>query len=432
MKENSFIKRKVLIDITFLFDQYANKDTGVYAKVLIRHLIEEILSSPNWQLSLIGFNDLNKNLINLGFSSLAIEEIQHKVNFFDLGEPVISGEKEEELWDQKYRVIINNERIDLFISSNFERGLPSVTYLNDKLLYKPKTVVFEYRLYKSLSRKLKTLNFFEKIFSENYLQKFWKGVSNADIVIIPSTFAKEQLIQKIKIEDKDLKVIHLGIEDSYKLENLDMEENEKSEILQRFGIQKEEYYIAFASDLDDKKNYSNLLKAIKEISGYKRLHSPQKFVLIGNQLEQGIGTKIKANTEIANNFLRDCKKSQVLSNIISTGKLDDEETLVLLSNSYAYINFVQNKTFNLTALRAISSGALAVLDKNVLNSELFEDAALLFDIDTLKQPGKEIKKTLEDLKDKDKFVKQSMNSVSKYNWEESAGNAWNYMIELFR
>ena len=66
-------KKSILIDVTFLFDQYSKRGIGIYGQNVIRRMILKILEEEEMDIVLLGFNTLHQNLIALGFSQFQIE-----------------------------------------------------------------------------------------------------------------------------------------------------------------------------------------------------------------------------------------------------------------------------------------------------------------------------------------------------------------------
>jgi len=189
-RSNIKIKKKILIDSTFLFDQYSTRGIGRYGIEVFSRLIEIISSEPErYEIALIGFLDLESNLTKLGFS-LPNKYLLSKVHFFSLGEIRLSTPRNIFDWLTKYVPIINSYKPDLYFTLNFERGYPTVPIINKKLIVKPKTIVTIHDIIpvmiKKYSSKGAVHNYMKGIFYNFML----KGISKVDLIITPSEYTK--------------------------------------------------------------------------------------------------------------------------------------------------------------------------------------------------------------------------------------------------
>src|SRR5690606_27206666 len=121
-------RKKLLIDTTFLFDQYSFRGIGKYGKEVIKRLIKHAVEE-NVEVYFAGFHDLKKNLIALGLSQFTVDQYLKEISFYTFGEPVDSSVGNIKRWKKTFKPAIEEIKPDVYFAVNFERGLPTAWVL---------------------------------------------------------------------------------------------------------------------------------------------------------------------------------------------------------------------------------------------------------------------------------------------------------------
>jgi hypothetical protein len=428
--QKQLTKRIILIDTTFLFDQYSKRGIGIYGKQLLKRLIPLYLEDESWEIHIIGFWDLEKNLMQLGFSNLIIEEYLEKLKFYSLGEPVLSGPQNRKLWDEKYRPIVDNVVPNLYFAVHFERGLPTTENISKALKHKPKTAVTGHDVIpirnNQFSKKSPIHNFFKK---RIYMQ-MWTGVINADLVLCPSQFTKDDLVKYGQVPEEKVTVTHLGVDESFFRENYKFDDNDVKGVLDKYGINEKEYFL-YDSGVEPNKGISDLLGILTKLNLYKRSSLPKTLVVTGGDFEKGKGKNIKAKSKLGSNFLKEAKQLGILENLVSTDRVSDEELKIILANAFGHLNFSHYEGFNLGPVQAMAAEVPTVVANKTCNPEIFKDGAFFVDTSDHVEAAKEIRKYLQNKKKVKRKVKKGLEIAKGYNWTQTAEKTFDAMQKLF-
>lgn len=415
-------KPRILIDITFLFDQYAFRGIGRYGKDMLKELIPLVSEENAWELHLIGFNDLNKNLIALGFSKFRIEDINNYISFHSLGDPIKSNWKNLIRWGSSYKPILKAVEPEVFWAIHFERGIPN--FGRFKISDQIKTVVTAHDaiplISSSFSKKGPIINWLKGLF----YKRMWNGVKNADLVIAPSNFTKNDLIEHGHVSEHKIKRIYEGVGERFFKSNIEISEEKLLDLKNRFAITGIKYFF-YDSGLEGSKGIDQMIEILSEIWKGNKLEIPKYLVLTGGgALYKGVGKDIKPRNEIGKNFLNACKKQGILDSIISTGKVNDEDLVVLLSDAYTYIYTSQYEGFGLGPVQAMAAEVPTIVANTSCLPEITAGGALLIDTKDVSKSVEIVTEFLSNANQMNEFVQKGKEVVKKYNWELAAKETW--------
>ncbi len=416
-------KKTLMVDTTFLFDQYSLRGIGKFGKELLKRMIKDIVNDNEWRLYLIGFWDLEKNLMQIGLSNLLIEEILAKITFFSVGEPRLSNPRNVQFWDKYYRPVINTERPDVFFSVNFEKGLPTVNAFKASLKFVPTTVVIAHDAIPIVTDIYSKKSFIHNFFKKKFYLKMFNGVQNADLVIAPSEFSKNDLIKYGNVNADKIHVVHLGVDEKFYRELWEPEDNDVQEILNRYKLEPQKYFI-YDSGLEANKGADILLNLFAKIISINKKSIPKTLVVTGGSFGAGIGKSIKSKNLLATNFLKQANKLGILENIVTTSKISDEELIILLRKAFVHLNFSQYEGFNLGPVQAMASGVPAITANTSCNPEITKGGALLVDTKDIDNAFKEIKKFILSDELMKEQIKKGSKVVKEYDWNKTADKIW--------
>lgn len=428
MLTNKFKKnKKILIDTTSLFDQYSSRGIGRYTRELLKTLIKDIVEDENWDLSLVGFQDLEQNLIDIGYTQFAIEELMPEIKFFSLGDPYPSSVGNIFRWE-KFDEAIYEIEPDVYFAMHFERGLPSTPRL--KHTYKKlKTVVTVHDLIPIVTNKFSQKNPVVNFLKKKFYEFMFRGVINADLIFTSSNFSKLDLQKYGNIQDENIEVVYLGVDDSFYRENQNYTDIDMDEVVSRFEVEKGKY-LFYDSGVESNKGVDELLESLKIFFEYKDSNLPKEIVIVGNSFYKGKGETIKAKNPEASQFISKAKKLGILNNIVTTGLIDDDELKILLNNSQIYIYLSLYEGFGFGPIQAMASGIPAVVSNQSCLPEITEEIPVMVDPKDPKKVATAIKKLVKDPKLQKEIIKKGSVLAKKYNWELTSATTWDRIKKL--
>ncbi len=421
-------KKKILIDTTFLFDQFASRGIGRYGKELVVRLIYFALEEEKVELSLIGFLSFKENLIHFGLQESEINEMEKKIKFFSLGTPKPSGILNIYRWYKSYLPVLKEYNPDIFFSPNFERGLPSHPVLNLFKNFKTKSIVTIYDVIPIAINRYTSKTFLHNLVKKFFYKFMFLGAEKADTVLTISNFSKDDIVKYTKVEKNKIKVIYLGVSESFKQNSMELEPDKQHEILEVYGLKNEKYFF-YDSGLEPNKGINELLKIVKKLKNSLVTGVPLAFVIVGKSLAKGRGSEIKAKDALGENFIEKAKVLGVLDNIITTDKISEQILRVLLFNASAYLYLSKYEGFGFGPVQAMKAGIPAIGYNGSCIPEITDGGALLINSTDTENSCRQIVSLLTNKELLDKFVQRGYIVAERYNWDVTAKESW---IELKR
>lgn len=433
MDGNNEEEKKIIFDLTFLFDQYSKRGIGVYGKNVLKRLFNKIISeNTKYQIHLLGFRSLNENLAELGFSQFNIEEISPHISFHSLGTEFDSSLKNKKIWIERYLPILNEVEADYYYAVHFERGLPSHPELSPLLKKKPKTIVVVHDVIPFVINKYSSRGFIANLIKKRFYKDMWKGISSADLAITVSNFSKEDIVKYGNIDKKKIKVIYLGVEDKFKRENYNIDSELEEQILEVYSLQNK-FYFFYDTGIEANKGSKHLLSVFKEILNLNSLKLPNYLVITGKDFQKGEGFEIKPRTVIGDDFLNLAKRLGVAQNLITTDRIPDDHLVTLLMNAKSYLNLSTYEGFGLGIAQAMLAGIPVVAANASCIPEIAQDGALLIDLKKdmdYKQSATLIQNHFLDEDKLNATIERGKKIASSYNWESTVEKTWKEISQL--
>lgn len=412
----------LLIDTTCLFDQYAHRGIGRYAKEVLKRIIKLVIDEPDWKIALVGFETLQKNLIEIGLSTFTIEEIQPYIEFHSLGKPLVSSYKNVFRWKKTFGQIIDAVEPTVYYAMHFERGLPTTNWIGLKN-YKGKTVVAAHdlipKIFNTFSQKGPIHNWIKKTFY-NFM---WSGVQKADLVFVPSEISKQDIVKFGHVNPDTVKKIYLGIDDSFYKETYTFTEKQAEDTLHRLQIDNQ--YFFYDSGLESNKGSRILLQILARLYEQKNDAIPPYLVLTGGgSLTQGKGQSIKSRSENGKQFLDLAQKLGILDRIISTYKLDEEDLRIVLSRSKLYIYLSQYEGFGFGPVQAMAAEIPTIVANTSCLPEITAGGSLLIDTENIDDSVNKIIQLSQSESAQKELIEKGKVVVQRYNWDDTVGKTW--------
>ena len=238
-------------------------------------------------------------------------------------------------------------------------------------------------------------NFFRNIFTKFLMEK---SIFACDTLIVDSKFAKNEIINLLKIKENKVFAIHLGIDKKY----LNLDNNK--DYLNNFEYN--DYIISVLSCVKYH-NIINLLKAFKLLKQEKNIDL--KFVFVLQILDEKYFSTI--NDFISNNFEK--------HEIIFFHNLDNKYLVNLYRKATFYIFSSYCEVFGLTSLEAMSQGCPVLISNKSALPEINGEAAEYFDPDNINQIKESMNKILSDVNYRIDIIAKSRIHSKKFRWEKT-------------
>jgi len=387
---------KIGIDATFLFDQYAHRGIGTYAREVVSRMI--LNTEHEWVL--FGFKDLKSNL----------KELENKgaknISFVSLGKPRKSTITNPIFFNLTFKRKIKKANLDIFFAPHFERGLPrnitkTAVMVHDAIPF----------LTNSYSQKNALTNFIKGIFYRRNLNIAKK----ADLILTNSEFTKKELTKKVGFLQDKISVTPLAVNPEFKKENIHSDTRSLRRILVMYKITQP--YILYYGGLEENKNIELLLQAFSKVTSK---HPDLKLVIAGKEFKLGWDGKPKPNTVSAEKLLELVADLKLQHKVIFTGEIKQAHLPIVLHNAECFVNLSGYEGFGLSVLEAVSAGVPVVAANKSSYPEVLGKAAVLIDPKNTDLVADKIKQILQDSSLKQRLVKSGQLQASSFSWDKTS------------
>jgi glycosyltransferase involved in cell wall biosynthesis len=417
----------LLIDVTFLFDQYSKRGIGRYGKEVLKRIVRIIFEEKGWKLHLIGFHDLEQNLIEAGLSKFAIEEYMHSIEFHSIGKPTLSSPSNIKEWVQKFSPIIKDVHPDIYLAIHFERGLPTTPGINWGM---PNDIVNAVVAHDaipivndSFSQRGPVLNWIKK----QFFMFMWSGIKHADIVFAPSNKSKADLVEYGDIPEHLIKRVYLGIDEMFYRESVQLNKEQVDEILDTYQVTNKSYFF-YDSGIEENKGIYDLLEIFGKVSQEDDL--PDYLVITGGNFKKGIGDEITPRSSAAVDILERAGELGIKDKLIATDRIPDEDLVQLLHHADAYMYLSHYEGFGFGPLQAMAADIPAIVANTSCLPEITDGGAFLIDLENKEKAIQEAIAFLKDSKAIERYKKKGKSVVSKYNWDKTVETLWENLKKL--
>lgn len=424
--------KKILLDITFLHDQYEKRGIGRYGKEIFGRLVARIFDGTieNVEVHLMGFGKLEDSLplLETGLDSEQLLKVSQKLLFHSLGKPQLSRPISNILLYRRQIVpLVEKLKPELYWAVHFDRGLPSdlvttVVTVHDVI----PLVTGQY------SAKGPIVNFLKGIFYKS----MWRKVKQAKLVLTSSNFSKHDLVNYGDLDAQQLKVVYLGISDVFKKENIPMNTKQQIELLERYDIQTTirageaeiTPYLFYDAGMMQNKNTGKLLQVFAKLVS----HLPElKLLITSGDFKYDPATKSSFPVNnLAEKFLDQAGELGLLYNLIPTGKITDIEMGILLSQAKAYINLSDYEGFGFGPVQAMAAGVPAIVSNRSCFPEVVEDAALIIEPNNTLESAAKVLELLNSEELSHKYAKKGLELAPKYDWRKTFAETWEEVYQI--
>ncbi len=420
---------RIAVDVTFLLDQYSNRGIGRYGKEIVGKLIQQAqMDDPVVpEVHLLGFGDLNQNLEQLGI----LTDIELKnLEFHSLGPAQLSAPLANlKLYFGQIRPLVTKLKLDLYFAVHFDRGLPSDLV---------KTVVTIHDAIPLATGKFSSQGPFMNFMKGLFYKFMWRKVRQAELVITSSNFSKGDLVTHGKIPEGKIQVIYLGIADYFRRKNITTDQKLIDRVLGQFDLLDVKSdtlpYMLYDSGLEANKNIPALLTIFSKLA----LRQPElKLVMIGGDWQRR-GKNFAPMNGRSQQIMDLAAELNIADRIVPTGRVSEQELVILLSEAKQYINLSGYEGFGFGPLQAMAAGVPVIISNRgsfpeVAGPGLSTDrtAAIIVDPAEVDKAAAHIIEALSNEEAIQDMILQGFTQAAKYNWDNTFNLTWQAIVNLW-
>ncbi len=392
--------KNLVVDITFLQDQYYRRGIGRYGREIVSRMVT--IKSREISLHLIGFGNLDSNLEKLELN----EEVNFSdLHFYSLGDPLLSSPIANlKLYLSKVKPLVKSISPDLYFAAHSDRIIPSeicptVTTIHDLI-------------------PLMTGKYSQKNIVVNYIKGYYYRFAlnkalDSRIIFTISEYSKNDLIGQ-GVPAEKIVVAPLGVSSVFSSNRLN------KSILAELKLTPESYLL-YDSGHEPNKNSLKLLDLIKRLSdlGFKT-----NLIVTGGDFYKSISKPIKAKTQRGKYFINYADKLGIKDQITASGTASEVDMAVLFQNSLAYVNFSKYEGFGLGILQAMAAKTPAIISNSTTYPEVAGGAAMLIDPEKLQNYMPQILELLTNKEQRQALIAKGDQRVKLFNWDRCFEITW--------
>ena len=224
------------------------------------------------------------------------------------------------------------------------------------------------------------------------------SIFSADKIIVPSLYAKQELIEKLNIQDHKISTVYLGVDHIFSKFN-------NNPLIKDFNYGKK-YFLSILSCV----KYHNILNLLVAFKKFKdEIKTDIKFVIVLSILDKEYYKKI--DLFVKENFQKN--EVEILENI------ENKYLINLYKNSSFYIFTSYSEVFGFTTLEAISLNIPILVSDTSALKEINGNMAEYFDPDDVNDIKTKMIKFNLKVKNNESFISQRNHFLKKYSWQEN-------------
>lgn len=224
------------------------------------------------------------------------------------------------------------------------------------------------------------------------------SIRSCDKLIVDSNFSKDEIVGLLKIDQKKVHVIYLGVDKKY----TDSSKNE--DYIKDFVY--ENYMLSVLSCV----KYHNIINLLKAFKLFKKENKTKlRFLLVSQILDKNYYLEIEEY--IKSNFFE--------KEVIIFNSLDNKYLINLYRKAKFYIFSSYSEVFGFTTLEAMSQNCPVIISKRSSLPEINSSAALYFNPDDEVEIKNQMKKIFFEKKLSSELVIKGNAHFKKFTWENT-------------
>lgn len=294
--------------------------------------------------------------------------------------------------------LIKRNRVDLVHFPNF--SVP--------ILFKGKYIVTIHDLtMHRQGRDASTLSFPIYILKRNvYKYVFRYAVRTSIKIIVPTKSVKRELVDYYQTPGEKIEVTYEGISKKFKANSANV-----GPVLKKYKLKANNYFI-YVGNTYPHKNISRAIEAL---------------VRLNEDREEKVTLAIASSRDVFTKKLeKEIGKYSAEKYVRTLGFVEDEDLIVLLKKSIAFIYPSLSEGFGLQGLEAISSGTIVIASDIPVFKEVYKDAAIYFNPFDFASIEKAMKEVLQ-IKPKERveLIEKGQKFIKRYSWSKMAKQTLN-------
>ncbi len=253
-----------------------------------------------------------------------------------------------------------------------------------------------------------------------YRAKIRSGIRQARLLITVSEFSRRQLVEKLRIAPARLRVVSEAADPIFR----PSESPSSSAACTKWGIPLEARCLIYVGGFSPHKNLFLLLDVVRELvsrDGFRDL----RLLLVGDYTGDSF---YSCYGELANRVRRDGLEG----NVLFTGRLEDEDLIVLLSRSHALLLPSFAEGFGLPAVEAAACGTPVLATTESPIPELLGGGALAISPNDRAGWVQATERVLTDASLRRHMSETALAAASRLSWRNSAHQLLSVFSEVER
>jgi glycosyltransferase involved in cell wall biosynthesis len=234
------------------------------------------------------------------------------------------------------------------------------------------------------------------IFQKTLQYIVWPSVRKASRVLTVSNDAKQQISERININEDRINVTYLGVKSKFSAKY-------------NTGESKGPFFL-YVGVMEKRKN---LLRAIEAFQTVKEKYTDLKFYIVGQPAPF-------QHLDDSNNIKVLINKLKLEDSVQLLGYVDDDELASLYSNAFALIFISTYEGFGLPIIEGFSTGIPVLTSKGGATEEVAGNGALLCDPYNIKEISNCMFALYEDRNLRDKLILLGKERAKNFSWNKMA------------
>jgi glycosyltransferase involved in cell wall biosynthesis len=227
------------------------------------------------------------------------------------------------------------------------------------------------------------------------------AIKRADVIIVPTYFVREKLLDYFNLSEEKMVVIPLGLNEYF------LEEPRSEEILEvKSKYHLDRKFILAVGDLHIRKNFEILVDVFNRLKDNEGM--PHRLIIVGMPFKGSHTLQSKIAT------------SKFRGDIILTGYIPISHLRVLYREADLYVVPSLDEGFGLTTLEAMACCTPVVCSDRGALPEVVGDSAILFNPSNIEEMEQRILQGLDDIELREKLIQRGFERIKHFCWDKIA------------
>jgi alpha-1,3-rhamnosyl/mannosyltransferase len=237
-----------------------------------------------------------------------------------------------------------------------------------------------------------------------------RSLQNAKKIIADSEFTKKEAISFLGVDERRVKVIHLGVDSAFRPRG----NNEIAPALKSFGLEPGKYLLSVGT-LEPRKNLMSLLHAYEKLAEPLKNRWPLVIVGMRGWKESAVSSKIERMTQ--NGRLR------------ALGFVPQEQLPLIYSGAALFIYPSIYEGFGLPPLEAMASGVPTIVSNRSSLPEIVEKAGLLIEPEDIDAIARAFESLIENPDLRLQMIEKGLIHAKRFTWRNCAEQTYGVYLE---